>query len=86
MSMLEKARTYVGMYGDNDIRGRLKADHETIREAFRNAKRAGIDASVKSPGSAEPISSHVSGAETRASGVGRTEYAPATVRSLAFWL
>ena len=32
MSMLEKARTYVGMYGDNDIRGRLKADHETIRE------------------------------------------------------
>lgn len=32
MSMLEKARTYVGMYGDNDIRSRLKADHEAIRE------------------------------------------------------
>lgn len=32
MTMLEKARTYVGMYGDNDIRGRLKADHDTIRE------------------------------------------------------
>jgi len=32
MSMLEKARTYVGIYGDNDIRGRLKADHDTIRE------------------------------------------------------
>jgi len=32
MSMLEKARTIVGMYGENDIRSRLKADHETIRE------------------------------------------------------
>ena len=27
-----------------------------------------------------------SGIDTRASGVGRTEYAEATVRSLAFWL
>ena len=34
------------------------------------AKRDGIGASVKSPGSAESISSHVSGADTRASGVG----------------
>ncbi len=32
------------------------------------------------------ISSHVSGAETRASGFARTEYALAIVRSFAFWL
>jgi hypothetical protein len=50
------------------------------------AKREGIEASVKSPGSADSISSHVTGADTRASGVGRTEYAAATVRSFAFWL
>jgi hypothetical protein len=31
-------------------------------------------------------SSQVTGADTRASGLGRTEYALATVRSLAFWL
>lgn len=43
----------------------------------RAAKRAGIVASVKSPGSQSASSSHVSGAETRASGVGRTEYAAA---------
>ena len=35
---------------------------------------------------ARGTSSHVSGVDTRASGVGRTEYAEATVRSFAFWL
>ena len=38
------------------------------------------------PGSHAKSSSHPTGAETRASVVGRTEYAPATVRSFAFWL
>ena len=51
-----------------------------------SAKRAGIVASVKSAGSQASTSSHVSGADTRASGVGRTEYALAIVRSFAFWL
>ena len=32
------------------------------------------------------ISSQVSGADTRASGLGRMEYAEQTVRSFAFWL
>ena len=50
------------------------------------AKRAGMVASVKSAGSQLSISSQVSGADTRASGVGRTEYALAIVRSFAFWL
>jgi hemerythrin superfamily protein len=47
MSMVEKARAAVGMYGDNDIRSKLKADHETIRELAEtmaddtgNAKRS----------------------------------------------
>jgi len=48
--------------------------------------RAGIVLSVKSPGSQSAISSQASGADTRASGFGLTEYAAATVRSLAFWL
>ena len=47
---------------------------------------AGIVRSVKSSGRHSASSSHVSGAETRASGLGRTEYALATVRSFAFWL
>ena len=50
------------------------------------AKRAGIVRSVKSAGSHASTSSQASGADTRASGLGRTEYAAATVRSLAFWL
>ena len=41
------------------------------------AKRAGTVRSVKSPGSQAASSSQVTGAETRASGVGRTEYADA---------
>gem|GEM_PF-4697084 len=41
---------------------------------------------VNAPGSHEGTSSQLSGADTRASGTGRTEYADATVRSLAFWL
>ena len=52
----------------------------------RSAKSAGTVASVKSAGSTSASSSQASGIETRASGVGRTEYAEATVRSLAFWL
>ena len=51
-----------------------------------SAKRAGIVAIVKAAGSQSATSLQSSGAETRASGVGRIEYAPATVRSLAFWL
>jgi hypothetical protein len=50
------------------------------------AKRAGTVRSVKSAGSHSGSSAQVMGAETRASGVGRTEYAEATVRSFAFWL
>ena len=52
----------------------------------RPQTRAGIVASVKSAGSHASTSSHASGADTRASGFGRTEYAAATVRSFAFWL
>jgi len=48
--------------------------------------RAGIERNVKSAGSQTSSSSHVTGADTRASGTGRTEYALATVRSFAFWL
>ena len=47
MSMVEKARAVVGMYGDSDIRSKLKADHETIRDLAEtmcrdssNAKRS----------------------------------------------
>ena len=50
------------------------------------AKRAGIVSTVKSAGSHAGTSSQVSGADTRASGSGRTEYAEQVVRSLAFWL
>jgi hypothetical protein len=50
------------------------------------AKRAGIVRSVKSSGRQASSSSQVRGADTRASGLGRTEYALATVRSFAFWL
>jgi hypothetical protein len=52
----------------------------------RSANRAGIVCSVKSRGSQSGSSFQWSGAETVASGVGRTEYAPAMVRSRAFWL
>jgi hypothetical protein len=51
-----------------------------------SAKRAGIVARVKSPGSHRSSSSQLSGADTVARGLGRTEYAAATVRSFAFWL
>src|SRR6516162_11425345 len=50
------------------------------------AKRSGIVKIVKSAGSQSGTSCHSSGAETRASGSGRTEYAEHVVRSLAFWL
>jgi hypothetical protein len=50
------------------------------------AYRDGMVASVKSRGSQSASSLHSIGAETDASGVGRTEYAPAMVRSRAFWL
>jgi hypothetical protein len=52
----------------------------------RSAKRVGIVAIVKSSVSTSGSSSHVSGAETVASGRARTEYADAIVRSRAFWL
>lgn len=51
-----------------------------------SANRAGIVAMVKSPGSASSISFHRNGADTRPSGVPRTEYAAAIVWSRAFWL
>ena len=41
---------------------------------------------MKSSVSTSGSSSHVTGAETVASGRGRTEYAEAMVRSRAFWL
>ena len=49
------------------------------------AMRPGIVSTVNASGSTAATSSHWSGAETRASGVGRTEYADAIVRSRAFW-
>jgi hypothetical protein len=52
----------------------------------RSANRAGAVASVNAAGSHAGTSSHVSGIDTRASGVGRTDHADATVRSFAFWL
>jgi hypothetical protein len=50
------------------------------------ANRSGMVNRVYSAGSQAGTSSQVNGAETRTSGTGRTEYAEATVRSLAFWL
>ena len=50
------------------------------------AMRFGIVSTVKSAGSQSGISLHSIGADTRASGSGRTEYAEHVVRSLAFWL
>ncbi len=50
------------------------------------ANRSGTVSIVNRSASQSGTSSHRSGAETRASGVGRTEYAEATVRSFAFWL
>ena len=50
------------------------------------AKRAGMVSTVKSAGSQSVTSCQWSGAETRASGTGRTEYAEHVVRSFAFWL
>ena len=50
------------------------------------ANRSGTVAIVNAAGSQPGTSSHASGVDTRASGVGRTEYAEATVRSFAFWL
>src|ERR1700677_3530999 len=51
-----------------------------------SAKRLGIVSTVKSAGSQSGTSCQYRGAETRASGSGRTEYAEQVVRSLAFWL
>src|SRR5262249_61958094 len=52
----------------------------------RSANRAGAVTRVKAAGSQPRTSSHSSGIDTRASGVGRTDHAEATARSLAFWL
>jgi len=49
-------------------------------------KRFGIVSTVKSLGSQSGTSRQWRGAETRASGSGRTEYAEHVVRSFAFWL
>ena len=48
--------------------------------------RSGTVATVNCSGRQPVTSSHRSGVDTRASGSARTEYAEATVRSLAFWL
>ena len=50
------------------------------------AKRAGMVNTVNAAGSHAGTSSQVRGADTRASGRGRTEYAEHVVRSFAFWL
>jgi hypothetical protein len=52
----------------------------------RSANCAGAVASVNAAGSQSATSSHSRGIDTRAPGVGRTDQAEATVRSLAFWL
>ena len=51
-----------------------------------SANRFGTVSIVNAAGSHPGTSSHASGVDTRASGVGLTEYADATVRSFAFWL
>ncbi len=51
-----------------------------------DASRAGTVSSRRSPGSTSATSDHSSAHDTRASGVGRTLYPDATVRSRAFWL
>src|SRR5205807_7601306 len=48
--------------------------------------RFGTVSIVNAAGSQPGTSSHVTGVDTRASSVGRTEYAETVVRSLAFWL
>jgi hypothetical protein len=52
----------------------------------RSANLVGAVTSVNAAGSQSATSSHDSGIDTRASAVGRTDHAEATVRSLAFWL
>ena len=52
----------------------------------RMSTRPGTVSSLNAAGSHPGTSSHDSGVDTRASGVGRTLYADATVRSFAFWL
>jgi len=52
----------------------------------RSAKRPVAFTSVNAAGSQSATSSQSSGIDTRASAVGRTDHAEATVRSLAFWL
>ncbi len=51
-----------------------------------SANRAGTVSMVNASGRQSATSAQVRGVDTRASRVGRTEYAEATVRSLAFWL
>ena len=51
-----------------------------------SSKRFGTAAIVNSSGRQSATSFQNSGVDTRASGVARTEYAEATVRSKAFWL
>ena len=50
------------------------------------AKRFGTVSIVKASASQVGTSSQFNGVDTRASAVGRMEYAEATVRSFAFWL
>ena len=69
---------------DNFTNGAISVKFKTI--AGESDRCSGIVFNVKSPGSHASILSQESGADTRASARGRTEYADATVRSLAFWL
>ena len=67
-----------------------EAQLQDVQRAVRfvrfNAKRFGIESTVKSAGSQSGTSCQCSGVDTRASGTGRTEYAEHVVRSFAFWL
>ena len=56
--------------------------HGSPRSAHRSSTAGRVNAAGSQPGT----SAHVSGVETRASWVGRTDQAEATVRSKAFWL
>ena len=56
--------------------------HGSPTRANRSSTVGTVNCSGRQPGT----SSQGSGVDTRASGVARTEYAEATVRSLAFWL
>ena len=91
-SVAHQARVYDYLLGGKDnyaadraaAESWLQVNPDTVFTA--RANRGGAVSIVNAAGSQSGTSCHLSGIDTRASAVGRTEYAEATVRSLAFWL